>query len=217
MTTDPDTALVLRDEILAEARRQGEEIVSRAKQDAEASLAAAAAEADMVGRERLDQAHAEAARRSETILATVSVETGRLQAERIETLLESVHVEARHRLSAREGLEYREALITLASYAISRMTGEAFVLRISETDRSFLGEGLAGDIARRTGRQAEAIAVSYEPDFTGGGVVVENAEGRQMWDNRLEKRLDRMWPELRRRIAAKASFVPKTESGEDGP
>jgi vacuolar-type H+-ATPase subunit E/Vma4 len=47
----------------------------------------------------------------------------------------------------------------------------------------------------------------------GDGVIVEDAEGRQMWDNRFLKRLERMWPELRRHIAVQVSFVPGTGSG----
>ena len=54
-------------------------------------------------------------RQSELILATVSVETGRLRAARVEALLESVHEEARQRLLAREGFEYRETVIALAA------------------------------------------------------------------------------------------------------
>ena len=77
------------------------------EQDAEVILTNAAAEADRLRKERLDQARAEASRRSELILATVSVETGRLRAARVEALLESVREEARRRLQAREGFDYQ--------------------------------------------------------------------------------------------------------------
>ncbi len=82
-----------------EARRESEEIVSRARQDAEDLLAAAAVEASRVREEQLDRARAEAARRRELILATVPVETGRLRVVRIESLLESVHEEARRAIA----------------------------------------------------------------------------------------------------------------------
>ena len=206
----------MREEILADARREGEEIVIRARQDAEVFLTSAAAEADQVRQERLDQARAEAARQSELILATVPVETGRLRAARVEALLESVYEEACQRLLAREGFEYRETVIALASHAISRMAGADFVVKLSEADQTILGDGLAEEIAHRVGRPV-SITISYEPDITGGGVVVEDAEARQVWDNRLVKRLERLWPELRRQIAVEATFVPKTGSGGDGP
>ena len=216
MTMNQNSTEVLREEILAAARREGEEIVSRARQDAEVFLTSAVAEADRIRQEQLDQARAEAARQSELILATVAVETGRLRAARVEALLESVYEEACQRLVAREGFEYLETVIGLASHAISQMAGDGFVVKLSEADQTILGDGLAEEIAHRVGRPV-GIAISYEPGITEGGVIVEDTEARQMWDNRLVKRLERLWPELRRQVAVEATFVPKTGSGGDGP
>lgn len=218
MTMDQNSTEVLREEILAAARREGEEIVSRARQDAEVFLTSAGGEAELIRQEQLDQARAEAARQSELILATVTVETGRLRAARIEALLESVYEEACQRLLAREGFEYLETVIGLASHAISQMAGDGFVVKLSEVDQTILGDGLAEEIAHRVGRPV-SITISYEPGTSGigGGVIVEDTEARQVWDNRLVKRLERLWPELRRQVAVEATFVPKTGSGGDGP
>jgi vacuolar-type H+-ATPase subunit E/Vma4 len=216
MTTNQNSTEKMREEILTDARRAGEEIVLRARQDAELSLTSAAAEADRLRRERLEEARVDASRRSELILATVSVETGRLRAARIEALLESVCEEARRQLQAREGVDYHETVITLAADAIRQMAGDAFVVKLSEAEQTILGDGLAGEIAHRVGRSLN-INVLYKEEIAGGGVVVEDAEARQTWDNHLLKRLERLWPELRWRIAAEASFVPKTESGGGSP
>jgi vacuolar-type H+-ATPase subunit E/Vma4 len=204
---DQNSTEVLREEILADARREGEEIVIRARRDAEVILTGAVAEAERVRQEQLDRARAEAARQSALILATVTVETGRLRAARVEALLESVYEEACRRLLAREGFEYRETVVGLASHAISQMAGVGFVVKFSEADRTILGDDLAGEIAHRVGRPV-SIAVLHEPGITEGGVIVEDVEARQVWDNRLAKRLERLWPELRRQIAVEASFVP---------
>ena len=213
---DQNSTEVLREEILAAARREGEEIVSCARQDAEVFLTSAVGEADRIRQERLDQARSEATRQSELILATVIVETGRLRAARVEALLESVYEEACQRLVAREGFEYLETIIGLASHAISQMAGDGFVVKLSEADQTILGDGLAKEIAHRVGRPV-SITISYEPGITESGVIVEDTEARQVWDNRLVKRLERLWPELRRQVAVEASFVPKTGSGGDGP
>jgi vacuolar-type H+-ATPase subunit E/Vma4 len=214
MTTSENSTEKMREEILAGARREGEEIILCARQDAELSLTGAAAEADKLYRERLDQARVEAFRKSELILATVSVETARLRGARVEALLESVCEEARRRLQAREGFDYHETVITLAADAIKQMAGDTFVLRLSQTEQTILGDGLAAEITPRIGRPL-SINVLYREEIGGGGVVVEDAEVRQVWDNHLLKRLERLWPELRRRIAAEASFVPKEQSGGD--
>jgi vacuolar-type H+-ATPase subunit E/Vma4 len=215
MTTNEDSTEKMRGEILADAQRKGEEIIVRAGQDAEVIASNAIAEAERFRQERLDQAHVEASRRSGLILDTVSVETGRLRAARVESLLESVHEEARQRLAAREGFEYRETIIALASYAINRMAGAEFVVKLSEAEQTILGDGLTEEIAHRVGRPV-SITILQVDGITGGGAVIEDAEARLVWDNSLPKRLERLWPELRQQIAVEASFVPKTGPGGEG-
>jgi vacuolar-type H+-ATPase subunit E/Vma4 len=216
MTTNENSTEKIRGEILADAQREGEEIIVRARRNAEVIVTNATEEADRIRQERLDQAQVEASRRSGLILDTISVETGRLRAARIEALLESVNEEARQRLAAREGFEYRETIIALASYAINRMAGAEFVVKLSKAEQTIPDDGLAEEITRRVGRPVN-ITVSHVEDVTGDGVVIEDAEARQVWDNRLLKKLERLWPELRQQIAVEASFVPKTVSGGDGP
>jgi vacuolar-type H+-ATPase subunit E/Vma4 len=213
MATDQESAGVLREEILAEAQRESEGILARARQYAEGVLVTAAADANKEREEQLDRGRAEAARRRELILATVPVEAGRLRVLRVESLLESVREEARGRLLAHDGFKYREAVITLAALALGHMAGVAFVVKVSEGDRTLLGDGLADEIARRVGRSPLDVAVAYDSEIPGGGVIVEDSSACQIWDNRLLKRMERMWPELRRQIAVQASFVQKTESG----
>ena len=101
-TPNQNSPEILSAEILAEAGRECDEIIRRAQQEAESLLAAATAEADNIRREKLDAAKAEAVRRSELILATIPVETGRLRSARIESLLENIREEARRQLLARD-------------------------------------------------------------------------------------------------------------------
>jgi len=205
---------ILCDEILADAWRESEQIVPGARQEAKDVLAKAATEADRARRQRLDQACAEAGRRQELILATEPVEIGRLRSARVEVLLQSVHEEVLHRLLARDGFDYRETIIVLAAEAVSRMAGDAFVMKLATADRAALGDDLAGEIVRRVGRSPLSITVSDEPTITEGGLIVQDVEGRQMWDDRLPVRLKRLWPELRRQIAVETSLV--TASGSTG-
>jgi vacuolar-type H+-ATPase subunit E/Vma4 len=218
MATNEEPAGVLREEIIAEGRKQSEGILERTRQQADDILATATAEADKVREEQLERGRTEAARRRELILATVLVEAGRLRVARVESLLESVNEKARGRLLAHDGFKYREAVVTLAALAVSRMEGVAFVVRVSEADRALLDDELAQEITRRVGRSSLNLTVTYDSEITArSGVIVEDAEGRQMWDNRLLKRLERMWPEMRRQIAVETSLVPRSESGGHRP
>lgn len=213
MMANQDAAEKLSTEILADARRRAEEIVLRARQDEESFLNNAAAEANQVRQKILEQARAEADRQSELILATVPVEMGRLLAARVEALLDSIYDEACQRLIAHNGFEYRETIISLASHAINQMTGNEFVVKLSGKEHTVVGDDLAEEISHRSGRSFN-ITILREESITGDGVIIEDAEARQVWDNRLLKRLERLWPELRRQISVQASLVPKTGAEE---
>jgi vacuolar-type H+-ATPase subunit E/Vma4 len=108
---------------------------------------------------------------------------------------------------ARDGFEYRETVIALASDAIRRMVGIEYVVKLSSADQTVVDDGLAEDIVRRTGMSV-SISISREEDIIGDGVIIEDTGARQVWDNRFLKRLERLWPELRRQIAVQAAFVP---------
>ncbi len=206
MAVDQDSTEKLHEEILAEARKEGEKIIDRAKQDAEIFLTSAAAVAERTRQEGLERARADAAQRSNLILSTIPVETGRLRTSRIETLLNSVYEEIRQKLMNCENFEYRKTLISLASDAINRMTGDMFVVKIPGENNSVSVDDLAEEIARHINRPAK-ITVVYQADMTGYGVLVEDGDSHQIWDNRLLKRLERMWPELRRQIAIQTKLV----------
>ncbi len=217
MATERDAAGILSEEILDEARMEAEEIIRRARQEAEKILAAADGEGRRVREEQLGRARDEAARRTELIRATVPLETSRMRVQRIESLLESVRMRAREQLLARRGFMYRDAVVALAAGAINQMTGSAFSVKVRTADQSMLADGLREDIARHVGQNGLTITLSVDPEASEGGVIVEDAEARQICDNGLLKRLERMWPTLRRQIAQKASFVEKTESGGGSP
>lgn len=213
MATESGPAEALRGEILEEARKEAGRIVLRSRQEAEGILDAAAAGASRVREEELDRARKEALRRRESILSTVPVEAGRLRVGRIESLLDAVLDEARTRLHARSGFDYREAVVGLAAMAIGQMAGESFVARVPEADRILLGNGFREDVARRADRAPLSLTLSFDADMGQGGVIVEDAAAFQVCDNGLLTRLERMWPELRRQIAEQAFFASRKESG----
>ncbi|MCX8111291.1 MAG: V-type ATP synthase subunit E family protein [Syntrophorhabdaceae bacterium] len=210
MTTEQNSTERLREEILADARKKADEIVSDARQEAEDILSNAEAESKRIRQEIIDQAKAEADRKSELILASVRVETGRLRAERIESLLESIYEEATKKILDSEDIDLSEVLVTLASDAISKMWGDFFILRFSDSRHSISGDMLIQKILERVGKPL-TISVSEERDIASPGIIIEDNEGRQIWDNRLLERLKRLWPELRRKIAIEAGFISQKE------
>ena len=207
---EPNSPDALSEEILAEAGRECDEIIRRAQQESGLILAAATVEAEKIRREKLDAARAEAARRTELMLATIPVETGRLRSARIEAILENIREEARRQLQARN-FDGHETVVALATEAVRRMPGTDFVLKISAADHAAFGDKLAGEICQRAGRSPLNLTVSADPAMTGGGVMMQDVAGIRIWDNQLLSRLERLWPELRRQIAARTLLVEKNE------
>jgi vacuolar-type H+-ATPase subunit E/Vma4 len=207
-TPNANSPEVLSNEILAAAGRECDEILRRAQREAESIVATAEKEADKIYREKLEAARTEAARRSELILATVPVEAGRLRAERNEAILENIRNAARRQLASRQS-GARETLVTLAAEAIRQMPGTDFVLRLSAANHAALGNKLADEICRHAGRSPLKLTIAADPTVADDGVIVRDADGRRIWDNRLRSRLERLWPELRRQIAMRTGLVER--------
>ncbi|HUU32148.1 MAG TPA: V-type ATP synthase subunit E family protein [Phycisphaerae bacterium] len=218
MTPDePNPQDVLREEILADARRQVERTVRRAEHAAEDALQKAQKEADADRASRLDAARREAERRRNLVLAAVPVEEARMRAQRIEEALEAIRDEARRRLAERGpsgagGEEYRRTLVRLAAEAASNMAGERFVLELGAADLKAVGNGLADDVRKAVGRPGLQMAVAPEPAAIEAGVLVRDDDGRQVVDNSLAARLERLGPALRLTIGAR--LVPDGKDKE---
>lgn len=198
---------VLRAEILAEARRRADDILKEAREEAASILDRARAAAAQAREAALAAARAEGARQAGMILETVPVEAGRRRAARIEFALKAIHDEIRRRVLVCEGFDCRQAVVALAAGALRRMEGDAFLVKLPASDREELGQGLAEEIARRADRGPLQLSVDWDPAIVESGVVVHDAAGRRVWDNRFTARLERLWPELRRRMAVEAGLV----------
>ncbi len=200
--TEHDSSAVLRQEISDDARRQCDDMISCARRDAEALLGREGSAAIEARLKRLEEARSEGARRRDLTLAAVFVETRRLYLARIEVLLGSIREEAAKHLAARNGFDLRESVINLASEAVRGMTGDEFVVRLAEGSRPMLGGALEEEIASRAGRPGVKITVSWDARMSEDGPIVTDAAEKQVWDNRYRARLERLWPQIRRAIAA---------------
>jgi V/A-type H+-transporting ATPase subunit E len=201
---------ILRDEILGDARKQAERTIRRAERDGEAMLKKAREEAEQARRQRLDQGRRQADRKRELTLARVPVEVARMRAERLEEALQRIHAEARERLQARPA-DYGALVADLAAEAIGAMDGSEFVLELAEADRAALAASLPQEVRRRLGRDDLRIAVAETAAPIQGGVIVRDAPGRQVWNQSLEARLERLWPMIRRELGRQLERRPDAD------
>jgi vacuolar-type H+-ATPase subunit E/Vma4 len=200
---EKDPQAMLHKEILADAQRQSGRLLRRAQQEAEAITAQAEEEAAAHREQALEQARQTAGRRSAVRLARIPVVRTRLRAAHIEKLLTSVRTAAAEQLAPSAHKLSREALLTLIAEPVAVMDGDTFNLQLSRADRQTLGDNYLDELRRRAGKSALDIRLAGEPlPDKDAGPVLSDPEGRQHWDNRLSARLTRLWPELRRQVAA---------------
>jgi V/A-type H+-transporting ATPase subunit E len=207
---------VLREEILADAHRQAKRMIRNAERDAEALIAKANEESDQERRQRLATAEETAERKRVLALASVPVEVGRMRALRVEQELQVLRKRVRDRLSTREGLDYGQLLVSLATDALQQMEGDAFVLELSKRDVREFKDSLPAAVLKRLGNRPIRLVVSDATATVEGGVIVRDSEGRQVWDNSLEARLDRLWPLLRNQLAECVESRPPASPSSGG-
>jgi vacuolar-type H+-ATPase subunit E/Vma4 len=203
-------------EILAQAQQECERLALRARNEANAIKAQAKTEAEELRQQKMAEARTEAARQRGLILARAPLEVNRERSVAVEAQLQTIRDQARRQLVARQGFDYLETLIALASEAISRMAGDAFVVKLLPEDRMAHGDALTEAIKTRLGHSV-SITVVEQSAVREGGLLVQDTQGRQVYDQHLTARLDRLWPELRRQIAARTSLVIKSATPEKRP
>jgi vacuolar-type H+-ATPase subunit E/Vma4 len=215
-TPSPDASGALLREILEEASRKREEILDRARQSARARMAKAEEEAQRTADEQLQSARAEAQRRKEAILATVPVEAARLSAAHVEELLQSIHDAALKELQGWSRQDFSAAIVRLAVEALESMTGDSFVLRAHPATRGALGNDIAAQVRQRSKHPSLKLTILPDPALRDGEMLLQDAEGRQQWNIIPEARLKRLWPELRRQIAAGTGLLKPTHPERHG-
>jgi V/A-type H+-transporting ATPase subunit E len=199
--SDNNSQEVLCDEILADARRQAERAIRKAEREARAAIEKAKGEVEQERNVKLTEARQLAERKRMLALATLPVEIGRMQAADVERTLLSLRERILERLTARQGFDYARSLATLAAEAIERMEGDAFVMELAEADQEVYGEKLPRAVLERIERSDVQLTIAPQPASIASGVIVRDPDGRQIWDNSLAARLDRMWPLLRSQLA----------------
>lgn len=197
--------------ILEDARGQRDEILRRAQDAVKAILAKADAEARAAAAERLQAASAEGQRRREAILATLPMEVNRLKLAQIEEGLERIRNRVLQAIQENQSFDWREALVHLTVQALRPMSGSTFFLRLSRADLDGAGDSLAAEIERRAARPLLRLELGEDPEIRKGEWILQDEEGRQIWELGLEARLERLWPELRRQIAAQCGLVSLEE------
>jgi len=191
----------LEEEILADARRRADRIIKRAKREAE-KIAEQGEKAAQEEAKRIIARFAERAERMAAVArASVDIEIEKKRLARQEQAIQSIFEEAMKKLGDKRSYDYKTAVINLASYAIRKMAGNDLTIRLDKSDKTFADNSLVDAIKERVKEKAINLKVSSSASSIGAGVLVESADGRQLYDNSFEKRLKRLREPLRKKVA----------------
>lgn len=189
--------------ILADARREAEEELSRAGAAADEARASARQEAERVRAEVMRAAEAEARSERQRILAAGEMEPKRaLLAAKGELIAETL-ARVRARLgSATSGAQYKRLLLSWIERGAADLPGPEVEVILAERDvrAKVLGEkDLASLAPRLPGRR---LVLSRETRPILGGVVLRSGavELNASFDARLEARQDELAAEIARRM-----------------
>lgn len=193
-------------EIVADARKRAERARRRAEREAEELIAEAERNAEAERKRALADAERRIEHERELNEARTAQQIARLRLRLRQQMLQRVRAEAERRLAGlADGAAHRDSLVRLAVFAVAAMGGGRFRLALRAADRNNGGEALAADVCeaarRELGRAIAAEPTERELEAI-GGLTVESADGHEMADQTYEARLERLWDEIRRRLAA---------------
>ena len=190
----------LREEILGDARKRAERTVRNAEREAQEVLSEARRKAEAAEGEISQAARARGEKRARAELASVAVERKRIALSAKEEVIDGIFEAALTRAAAGSGQERRETIRRLAQAAAERISGEELVMRVSASDAELVDEGLLADLNARAGAGC-AFRAGRPVTGAGGGVIVEGADGREVFDNTFEARAGRLRQVLRLELA----------------
>jgi vacuolar-type H+-ATPase subunit E/Vma4 len=132
-------------------------------------------------------------------MTALPLETERLRAERLESLLREVKGKAAAALAEKAAGGCGTVNAALAAEALRGMEGNSFTLTLPAGSGS--PADLAPEVKRLSGKDGLQL-VFLEDGGLAGGAIARDAAGRQYWDNSFKARLERFWPELRGALGA---------------
>jgi vacuolar-type H+-ATPase subunit E/Vma4 len=200
----------LAEEILDEARQRAEGLTKGAEERAAATMRQAREAATAQRRAAAAEAEREAARYRARVRSAAHLEARRrLLAKREEVIVRALAMAHQRLLTALTAEERRTALEKAIVEAATALGGGRLTVRANPQDTEALTPALLQELQSRL----ESAGVSAElvvgtPAEIGGGAIVSTEEGRAVYDNSFEGRLERQQWELRNAVWEALSRVP---------
>jgi vacuolar-type H+-ATPase subunit E/Vma4 len=195
----------LTSEIAADAEKRAARARQRAEREAKSIRQDAEREAQQSVERAVAEAEARAAHAAEISAARIEQELEKLRLTQRDEVVETVRDRARESLRELAATdEHRDVLLRLALLAIGKMSGHRFELVLRPADRERWGADLAEAVRARVGSDFGRVVQVMLADDTvdaSGGLVVRTTDGHLVADQTFEARAERLWPQIRVRVA----------------
>jgi V/A-type H+/Na+-transporting ATPase subunit E len=182
--------------IIADAQRQAKEVLQQAKAEAEKQYAQVLVEG---------KAKAEAEKRKIDSLTEVEIRNSLLSAK--ETLVEATFVKAGENLEAFvKSNKYHIYLTQQIENSTQKIASENLIVQVNRQDKKWLTQQTLNKIAKK---QKITLQLSKQTLDCIGGFKIQSADGKIVYDDTLDHRLEELRPALRVE-AAKILFGRQT-------
>jgi V/A-type H+-transporting ATPase subunit E len=186
-------------EILEDVLKEAEAIILESERDAKKILKTAKEEADKNYISAIDQAKtkAEAEKRKITSLTEVEMRNRLLQTK--ETLVDKAFQKALDRINDFvKTEEYHDYLLELIEKAAERISSKKLIVRVNAKDKAWLTQDRLSRLFKKSSFE---LKLSDQIEDCIGGCKIQSADGKVVYDNTIENRLQELKPALRVEVA----------------
>ena len=194
MKTEAQDIEMLERAIMVEANEEAAQLLTEAKEKADAIRKRAQAEVEAERKTILDRAKQDADRLRSQTSATAQLKSRSAQLEEREKLLDNVFEEVKKQLDAIKKRPDYDAIATLLlREALTQLRVNKAEIKADELTQKALKKGALDEISKELKGEFTLSGALEE----GTGVVVDAADGKIHYDNTLETRLSRLQSALR--------------------
>lgn len=188
----------IADEVLADIQKDVETQMAKSKEEAKKILKTAREESDKNYQSIINQAKMNAEAEKRRIISLTEVETRSQLLETKQLLVNQAFDEALNKLNEFVKTDdYHQYLFDLIEKATKRIRSKKLIIHVNANDKSWLTQNLDA-LCRRLRLE---LQLSNQIENCIGGCKIETIDGRVIYDETFDNRLEELKPELRVEVA----------------
>ena len=186
-------------EVLGDALKEAKDIILESEREAKKILKTAKEEAEKYSLATIDQARTKGETEKLKIASLIEVEMRNRLLQAKEILVDKSFQEALDRLKDFvKTEEYNDYLLELVEKTAERIGAEKLIVRVNANDKVWLMQNNLDALSKKLGCQ---LKLSDQVEDCIGGCKVQTLDGKVVYDNTIENRLQELKPALRLAVA----------------